>query len=615
MKNMKVGRKLAVAFGVLLVLMAIITVYGANNIMNVDREYTYVLDYPAYRRSLMRDIEVGMMNARRIMNRASMYGSDVAAAGTPAAASAAAASIDGQEQLFRGVAAEIDGFMVAFRDPINRDTYMSNATKAERLASITGLETALHQYWDAILSSMASSRRGDTAGAIEITRNAMPVVDAAYYHFDTLLDEMNAYMVSISGELTATSIGTMWILIGIAFAAAVIATILGVYVSRMISTPLSVLTSFMQKAGATGDISMGKEDREIISAYSNNKDELGLCIGSTATFIGELNAEMDMLERVADGDLTVNPNILSENDKVGKALTKVVSNLNNMLAEISNSSGQVSSGSQQIADGSQSLAQGSTEQAATVQELSASITEIAEKTKDNATMADKAASLASTIKDNAERGSRQMDEMVSAVNEISQASQSISKVIKVIDDIAFQTNILALNAAVEAARAGQHGKGFAVVADEVRTLAAKSAEAAKDTGVLISNSMEKAEHGARIAKDTADSLVEIVSGINESGEIIGEIAKASDAQSSGITQINSGIDQVATVVQQNSATAEESAAAAEQLSGQSSMLRDLISQFRLKNSEAKRGELPGPVPQANLGSSAFSMGAYGSNKY
>jgi methyl-accepting chemotaxis protein len=251
-----------------------------------------------------------------------------------------------------------------------------------------------------------------------------------------------------------------------------------------------------------------------------------------------------------------------------------------LVEKIEEISGSFVNASKQISDGAQLLAQGSTEQAASVEELSASITDIANKTKANADMAGRAASLADTIMQNAEKGSIQMNEMTAAVKEINLASQSINKVIKVIDDIAFQTNILALNAAVEAARAGQHGKGFAVVAEEVRSLASKSAEAAKDTGNLIANSMEKAELGATIADSTAASLAEIVSGINESNLIVAEIARSSEEQSAGISQINIGIDQVAHVVQQNSATAQESAAASAEMSGQSAVMEDLIKQFR-----------------------------------
>ncbi|MDR0293493.1 MAG: methyl-accepting chemotaxis protein [Oscillospiraceae bacterium] len=255
--------------------------------------------------------------------------------------------------------------------------------------------------------------------------------------------------------------------------------------------------------------------------------------------------------------------------------------------------------SKQIADGAQTLAQGSTEQAATVEQLSSSVHEIADKTKTNAEMAGRAAALGNTIMKNAEKGSSQMNEMMAAVKEINAASQQISKVIKVIDDIAFQTNILALNAAVEAARAGQHGKGFAVVAEEVRSLASKSAEAAKETGNLIANSTEKAELGSRIAEETSASLTEIVQGINESSQLVSQIAQSSDDQSAGIAQINKGIDQVAQVVQQNSATAEESAAASEEMSGQAEVLGDLISEFNgtdsgpaLRNAAAARRGLP-----------------------
>ena len=408
----------------------------------------------------------------------------------------------------------------------------------------------------------------------------------------------------------------LWVIIGVLVISVVVAIMLALYISGLISKPLAPLATFFNRAAATGDIDFTTDEAVAVKRFQEHKDEIGQLSGAVSAFMDEIRHEMDMLDHVADGDLTIEPNVLSDKDIVGKALRKVLDNLNNTLGEVGNASRQVSGGAQQIADGSQSLAQGSTEQAATVQELSASAAEISDQTRVNAEKAEKAYGLATTIKGNAEKGSRQMDEMVNAVNEISQASQSISKVIKVIDDIAFQTNILALNAAVEAARAGQHGKGFAVVADEVRTLAAKSAEAAKDTGALISNSMEKAELGARIASETAVSLAEIVAGINESSEIIEEIAKASEVQAAGIGQINSAIDQVAMVVQQNSATAEESAAAAEELSGQSTMLVDLVSQFKMKdgNQGGARADAPSAGYRAS-GSTSFAVSMGGADKY
>ena len=299
-----------------------------------------------------------------------------------------------------------------------------------------------------------------------------------------------------------------------------------------------------------------------------------------------------ILTRVAEGDYTSKVEIRSDKDVINIAIDLMLAETLGVLNQVATAGVQVADGSKQIAAGAQALAQGSTEQAASVEQLSASMATIASKTKDNADMAGRAAALADTIKQNAEKGTHQMTEMMDAVKEINQAGQSISKVIKVIDDIAFQTNILALNAAVEAARAGQHGKGFAVVAEEVRSLAAKSAEAAKDTGGLISNSIEKAELGSRIASETSASLDEIVTGINESTAIVNEIAVSSDEQYTSISQINQGVDQVAIVVQQNSATAEQSAAASSEMSNQSAMLEELIAQFQLRSSGNKSPELP-----------------------
>ena len=369
------------------------------------------------------------------------------------------------------------------------------------------------------------------------------------------------------------------------------ALLIFVQVRSNISVPIAPAAAFFNKSGTTGDIELGQEDVAIITKYSNRPDEIGQLIRSAAAFVQRITEISDALELVSGGDLTGNFKPLSAKDKLGLSVQKMTESMNDVFNEISSSTVQFNNGSKQIADRAQALAQGATEQAASVEQLSSSIAEIAEMTKKNATMAEKAAQLSDTIKTNAVKGSRQMDEMMDAVNQINESSGSIGKVIRVIDDIAFQTNILALNAAVEAARAGQHGKGFAVVAEEVRNLAAKSAEAAKDTGVLIENSIEKANLGVRIAGETAESLTGIVTGINESSQLVGEIAKSSEEQSQGIDQINIGIDQVAQVVQHNSASAEEEAASSEEMSSQATLLHELISQFKLKGGD-KQMRLP-----------------------
>ena len=364
----------------------------------------------------------------------------------------------------------------------------------------------------------------------------------------------------------------LWLVIWLATLALLYAPIT-ISIIRIIK-PLRITTQYANSL-AEGDV--------YIEVIKNRTDELGLLQESFQKLVSAEQRQAEVIRLISEGDLTVDADLLSEKDVIGHSLQKMIANLNKMFKEISISTDQVSTGARQIAEGAGALAHGATEQAASISELSSSIVEITEKTQKNANVAEQAAELADSIIHKAENGSRQMDEMMIAVREINEASKSISKVIKTIDDIAFQTNILALNAAVEAARAGETGKGFAVVAEEVRNLASRSAEAAKDTEKLISNSMEKASLGSRIADETSVSLREIVTGINESSQLIREIARLSEEQTLDIGQFNDNIDQVSQVIQQNSATAQESAAASEEMSGQSDTLEAMMSQFKLKN--------------------------------
>lgn len=290
--------------------------------------------------------------------------------------------------------------------------------------------------------------------------------------------------------------------------------------------------------------------------------------------------------KIAGGDLNVEVVAIPSRDEIGQlaqAFTVMVAHINRAMLTIQEATEQVASGAEQIASSGEVLSQGSTEQASSIEEITVSMAQVAVQTKQNAINANQASELASSSKEQALEGNIKMQEMIKAMSEINESSANISKIIKVIDEIAFQTNILALNAAVEAARAGQHGKGFAVVAEEVRNLAARSANAAKETTVMIEGSIKKADNGTKIANDTAHALNSIVDGVTRAAELVGDIAKDSNEQATAISQINQAIHQVSQVVQTNSATAQESASASEELASQAQVMRESVSKFRLKH--------------------------------
>ena len=474
----------------------------------------------------------------------------------------------------------------AYNQLVLADSDIPSQEQALRLDTSELVAKILENYYNTVVLAVRQyALVGDVAEGLRTINAGQEISEN--------LEEVNVFLNGISDEwfsgieldMSRTITQTYTIFFGalsiIILLSVAIMIVTARSINKSITYPAQSMAGFLRQIHDTGNLEFPENKWREANAMARGKDEISKALAAFLDMLKRLIYYGRCLEAISASDLSGEIRPISDEDTLGVALIKMQNTLNAVFEKLNTVSSQVASGARQIADGSMGLAQGSNSQAERVEELSAAIAEIADKTKENAKMASRSADLAAAITLSAESGSKHMGDMIKAVNDINFASQNINKVIRAIEEIAFQTNLLALNAAVEAARAGQHGKGFSVVAEEVRSLAAKSAQAARESSKLIRDSIEKAELGASIAGDTATSLEQIVAGISESNKIATEIARSSKNQTVSINRVNESIDQVEKVTKQNSATAQQSAATSAQLSHQSDMLDTQISQFKL----------------------------------
>jgi methyl-accepting chemotaxis protein len=353
-----------------------------------------------------------------------------------------------------------------------------------------------------------------------------------------------------------------------------------VHLAKMIGNPINEISKLAKKI-AGGDLN--------VSININSQDEIGELADSFSIMVNNLRSYIyeisEVLGNISKGNINIGTKVEYKGDfvEVENSLNAILISLNEVFKELSDSSNQVNTGAEQVAGTAQVLSEGAAEQAGVVQELSASMEEINRKIERNAKNADNTNEIAHRLLEDVNESTNEMKEMVIAIDNIEKASKDISNIIVKIDEIAGQTDLLALNAAIEAARAGEAGRGFSVVAEEVRKLSSQSAEAAKETAKLIKLSIQAVAKGRVIADNTAEKLFFVASNVNETTNLIGDIALATGEQAHAIKQIKDGIQQISEVVQSNSAIAEESAAASEELTVQVESLNSMIGKFKLKD--------------------------------
>ncbi|MFM0210825.1 methyl-accepting chemotaxis protein [Paraburkholderia sediminicola] len=302
-----------------------------------------------------------------------------------------------------------------------------------------------------------------------------------------------------------------------------------------------------------------------------------------------LDAALGHFDEISAGDLR-RPVLVTSRDEMGQLLegiAKMQRSLTETVRTVRGGSESIATATRQIAAGNIDLSSRTEEQASALQETASSMEELTGTVKQNADNARQASSLAANASEIANRGSAVVGQVVGTMGDINQSSAKIADIISIIEGIAFQTNILALNAAVEAARAGEEGRGFAVVAGEVRSLAQRSSAAAKEIKELIDTSVERVQSGSALVDEAGRTMTEIIGAVQRVTDIMGEIAAASEEQSSGIDQVARAVTQMDEVTQQNAALVEEAAAAASSLEDQAGKLRTAVAVFQLEESGFK----------------------------
>ncbi len=385
---------------------------------------------------------------------------------------------------------------------------------------------------------------------------------------------------STEAELLATANNSIILIFIVSSIMIAIGIVIAIYLSSSISKPVVQCVERLNSL-AQGDLTSPVP-------VVNTKDETHQLAQSTGAIISSLSEiifDLDTaLADMADGTLNIDFNkedaYIGDYRSIYTSVVLIADSLSTTMAQINTATSQLNSGADQMSSGAQVLAQGATEQSTAIEGLATTIEHMASQTAQTATDAQDVRAANEKSQQALAHSNEQMLQMLSAMQEINDKATEISKIVKAIDDIAFQTNILALNAAVEAARAGASGKGFAVVADEVRNLAAKSAESAKNTTLLIEETIAVVRNGNQIANETSNSIGVVGTNATELGELVNRITAAVSAQAAASNQINHGVEQISSVVQSNTATAEESAATSQELSNQARALETLVSRFR-----------------------------------
>jgi len=517
--GLTIGKRLALGFGSVFALMAVLAGLAIYRVGQIDSILTHINDVNNVKQRYA-------INFRGSVHDRSIAVRDVVLATSPAAAAPAIELIRKLDENYQKSAAPLDSLLAERQDILPEEK--------QALLKIKDVEARAQP----LIAKLIALRQADdvAAAAALLDKGAAPVFVEWLASVNALIDleeQLNKQAASEARQVSGSFFAWMLALLAVAIAA--------------------------------GAVAAGTISRTLLRQLGGQPEDAVRIAGA-----------------IAAGDLSV-PIAIRAGDRASLlfAMQGMRDSLVTIVSQVRAGTFTIAGASAEITAGNLDLAQRSERQAGTLEETASSMEELTGTVRQNADSARQANTLALSASSVAQRGGAVVAQVVQTMASINDSSHQIADIIGVIDGIAFQTNILALNASVEAARAGEQGRGFAVVAAEVRNLAQRSASAAKEIKQLIGDSVAKVDGGSKLVDEAGRTMEEILASVRQVTDIMGQISLASQEQSAGIVQVNEAVAQMDEATQQNATLVEQAGAAASSLQEQAEQLAQLVSVFKL----------------------------------